>query len=286
MKLPPHIILEVTSRCNYRCPFCYCVWHELPRLARPALSTAAWREVIEECVGRGVSSLLFTGGEALLRRDIRELLDHARRLLPQGDLAIFSNGSRLTDETIRYLKRRRIRISTSLPGLRTYGRMTGTGRTFRALLRTVARAAELRWPLSVSITVSRVNLAEAEDIFTAAALSRPESIQVGAVMAAGRAWRDPDLMLSRDEWARVKNRIRELPDCHVPYSFCDEFFCQCEHPALAKRFGSNSASCPAGRDFGVIGPNGKFRKCLHTTEAREWRSSRRGPAGETAGFAS
>jgi len=274
MKLPPHIILEVTRRCNYRCPFCYCVWHEFPHLARPALPTAAWKSIIDECAARGVTSLLFTGGEALLRRDIRELLDHARWRLPEGDLAIFSNGSRLDEETLRYLKRRRIRISTSLQGLRTYGELTGTGRTCRPLLRTIARAAELKWPLAVSITVNRINLAEAADLFAAAALSHPESIQVGAVMAEGRARRDLDLMLTPAEWNDVKRQIRELPDCHVPYSFCDEFFCHCrDYPAAwAERFGVDPKPCPAGRDFGVIGPDGKFRRCLHTVEECDWRA--------------
>ncbi len=31
-----------------------------------------------------------------------------------------------------------------------------------------------------------------------------------------------------------------------------------------------------GRDFGVIGPNGRFRKCLHTVEAFEWRKEGKG----------
>ena len=273
MKLPPHIILEVTRRCNYRCPFCYCVWHEFPELARPALGTAAWKTIIAECVDRGVRSFLFTGGEALLRRDIRELLDHARRLLPDGEICLFANGSRLSDEVLRYLKRRRIRGATSLQGLRTYGELTGTRRTYRPLLRTVARAAELKWPLSVSITVCRVNLAEAVDMFVAAALSHPSSIQIGAVITEGRARRRPDLMLSPAKWFEFKEKIRELPDCGVPYSFCDEFYCRCRDcPAERReRFGGEGKACAAGRDFGVIGPDGKFRKCLHTVDELEWR---------------
>ena len=91
--LPPSIILEITSRCNYRCPFCYCVWYEFPHLARPALSTAEWKEVISECAERGVDSFLFTGGEALLRPDVIELLAHARRIMPDGRIDLFTNGS-------------------------------------------------------------------------------------------------------------------------------------------------------------------------------------------------
>ncbi len=276
--LPSSLILEVTSRCNYKCPFCYCVWHEFPALARPALSTAAWKDIISECTMRGVKSLLFTGGEALLRRDIFDLLAHARKVLPDGRIEIFTNGSRMTEDLLYWLKRRKIRIATSLQGLNTYGELTGTRRSYRRLLSLIARAAELQWPVAVSITVNQINLGEAADLFAAAALSRPETILVGAVMAEGRVRRNLDLMLAPEEWEDVKQTIRHLPDCGVPYSFCDEFFCHCRDFPVKwiKRFGEDAKRCPAGRDFGVIGPNGRFRKCLHTVEAFEWRREGKG----------
>ena len=271
--LPHHLILEVTRHCNHRCRFCYCVWHEFPEFARRDLGTAAWKRIVTEAVAQGVDSFLFTGGEAMLRKDIRTLLDHARALLPRGEIALFTNGSRLTEEWLKYLKRRRIRVSTSLPGLRTYAELTGTRRSFRPLLRKIALAAEMGWPLDVSIAVNRINLAEAEELFVAAALSRAKSIQMGAVMAEGRVRNDLELMLTPAEWAEVKRRIRALPDCRVPYSFSDEFYCRCrEYPvAWVERFGADRSPCPAGKTFGVIGPGGKFRKCLHTVEETPWR---------------
>jgi len=271
--LPSQIILEVTRRCNYRCPFCYCVWHENEGKLPRELDTAAWLEIIAECVARGVKTMLFTGGEALLRPDIDELLSYARKLLPQGDIELFTNGSRVTDERLRWLKRRKIRIATSLQGLRTYGEMTGTRRSYRVPLKLAMRAAELKWPVSISITVSKVNLAEAADMFVAAALAKPRSIQMGAMMAEGRARKRLDLMLTPAEWEEVKRRIRNLPDCRVPYTFCDEFYCRCrDYPkSWENLFGVNTSECSAGNDFGVIGPNGKFRKCLHTVEETDWR---------------
>ena len=91
--LPPQIILEVTRRCNYRCPFCYCVWHENKGKLPRELDTAAWKEIIAEVSARDAKSLLFTGGEALLRSDIDELLSYARKLFPQGDIELFTNGN-------------------------------------------------------------------------------------------------------------------------------------------------------------------------------------------------
>ena len=70
MRYPRHMTLELTAKCNFRCPYCYCVWHEHPTLAKPELEAAGWRTVLETCAADGVNDVLFTGGEALLRRDL------------------------------------------------------------------------------------------------------------------------------------------------------------------------------------------------------------------------
>ena len=271
MPYPHHMTLELTAQCNFRCPYCYCVWHEFPALARPALDTAAWKCVLDQCAKDGVEDILFTGGEALLRKDLFEIIDHAKRALPHAKLSLFTNASRLTEPLIRDFKRRRIRLATSLQGLRTYGEMTGTRRSYRRLLSVVVRAAELKWPMAVSMTITKANLHEAADMFAAAVLSEAESIQMGPVMLAGRAVAHQDLMISREEWTAVKERIRALPNGRIPYSFCDEFICECRadtpHEWLSKWGDPDHEPCPAGKSFGVIGPNGLYRTCLHTLPA-------------------
>ena len=268
MCYPQHITLELTAKCNFRCPYCYCVWHEYPALAKPELDAAGWCAVLDKCAADGVDDILFTGGEVLLRRDLFEILGHARRILPKARLSLFTNASRLNETLIGKFRRRRIHLATSLQGLASYGAMTGTRRCYKRLLAIVAKASELKWPLAVSMTITKANLGEAADMFVAAALSGASTIQVGPVMLGGRVAADRSLMISRKEWEDVKRRIRELPDAHVPYTFCDEFICSCRADTpktlLARWEDKNRTPCPAGKSFGVIGPNGLYRTCLHT----------------------
>ena len=271
MRYPKNMTLELTAKCNFRCPYCYCLWHEYPELAKPELDTDGWKRVLDRCAADGVKELLFTGGEALLRPDLFTILNYARRLLPDAELSLFTNASRLTETLLRRFKRLHIQLATSLQGLASYGAMTGTRRTYRRLLTVLARAAELHWPIAVSVTVTRANLPEAADLFVAAALSGARTIQVGPMMMGGRGVAHPELMVSREAWADVKARIRALPDAHVPYTFCDEFICQCRpdtSQTLLDRWGdSNRKPCPAGKTFGVVGPNGLYRSCLHALPA-------------------
>ena len=269
IRYPRHLTLELTAKCNFLCPYCYCVWHEFPALGRPELDVDGWLRVLDKCAADGVKDILFTGGEALLRKDLFEIVDTARARLPDATFSLFTNASRLTAPLIDSFKERRVSLATSLQGLRTYGEMTGTRRKFNRLLSVLTTASEHEWPMAVSMTITKANCDEAADMFVAAALSGASRIQMGAMMVEGRGREHLDLMLTREEWERVKASIRELPDAHVPYSFCDEFICACRtqpEDFLRKWSDPHHKPCPAGRDFGVVGPNGKFRACLHTVE--------------------
>ena len=271
-RLPKHLIFELTAKCNYRCPFCYCVWHEFPELAEPERDTAFWLSLLDRCAEYGINDILFTGGEALLRPDLRELLTYARKRQPNALFGLFTNTSLLTEEFLRFCRRKKICLSTSLQGLSTHGAMTGTRRRCFRTLEWIARASELGWPMSVSLTATRANRSEFLDMYCAAALSGAKSIQLGTMMPEGRGRKNLELALTRNEWEELKSEIRSLPSHGVSYAFCDEQICECrlQPEELLRKFRSpKHFCCKAGIDFGVIGPNGKFRKCLHTVDAIE-----------------
>ena len=45
IKLPPHLTLELTAKCNYACPYCYCVWHESGKRPPRDRSTDQWKKI-------------------------------------------------------------------------------------------------------------------------------------------------------------------------------------------------------------------------------------------------
>ena len=46
MRYPHNVTLELTAKCNFRCPYCYCVWHEYPALAKHELDADGWKAKI------------------------------------------------------------------------------------------------------------------------------------------------------------------------------------------------------------------------------------------------
>ncbi|MEN8207796.1 MAG: radical SAM protein, partial [Candidatus Fermentibacteria bacterium] len=134
--LPSTAVLELTYRCNHNCLFCSCPWYsaESGFQVLEELDTQQWKSVLDELCRCGISSLAFTGGEALLRNDCLELLEYASSLTVMKtetvegvlttrevhpEIYLLTNGFPLNTEILEFLARLRIRLSLSLPGLST-----------------------------------------------------------------------------------------------------------------------------------------------------------------------
>lgn len=75
--LPTTLLAELTYRCPLHCPYCSNPL-EMTR-ADAELSTADWKRVFTEGRNLGVLQLGLSGGEPLVRKDLEELVSHARQ---------------------------------------------------------------------------------------------------------------------------------------------------------------------------------------------------------------
>lgn len=92
------VYLHVTHRCARACRHCY----DRAALGQEReLTTAEWRDVIDQCVALGAGSFVFIGGEPLLRDDFTALLDHVTGR--HGARARFFFNSRITAARAREL---------------------------------------------------------------------------------------------------------------------------------------------------------------------------------------
>ena len=101
--LKPHIdsaILAVTRRCRYSCQHCY----EYSNLDQEeSIPIARWKEVIRELQRTGVSIIIFSGGEPMLRYNgLIELLESGDKDF--SDFHIHTSGDELTLERAFALK--------------------------------------------------------------------------------------------------------------------------------------------------------------------------------------
>jgi radical SAM protein with 4Fe4S-binding SPASM domain len=129
--------LEVTFRCNLRCAHCYV--NEPPghrRSKERELTAAEIRRITDEVVDRGCLWMLLTGGEPLLRPDLREIYLHMKR---RGLLVtLFTNGTGITPRIADLLAEWPplvVEVSVYGSSPEVYERVTGVPGSFRRCIR-------------------------------------------------------------------------------------------------------------------------------------------------------
>lgn len=84
--------LAVMGACDLACEFCYGPEHD----TRGFISSDTWRRVIDFFQNRGTTSVVFTGGEPTLRKDLPELVTYAKNSGLRVTLS--TNGIRLANK--------------------------------------------------------------------------------------------------------------------------------------------------------------------------------------------
>ena len=93
---PRQLQIIITDRCNYRCPTCS-KWHETS--SDGELTTTEWREFLRKAHSlTATKTVVFGGGEPLLRQDISELIGYAKYL--QLKTVLSTNGSLLRKDKL------------------------------------------------------------------------------------------------------------------------------------------------------------------------------------------
>ncbi len=284
--LPAAAILELTYRCNHACLFCSCPWYAT--MARgEELSTAEWCELIQTFAGLGISSVTLTGGEALCREDLPEIIEFAAdcrglRIETVGeelaeyeaplDINLLSNGRAMHDGILELCAKYGINLSLSLPGLSTFNEHTGSDTGPERILELFARAKSFGCTTTVGIAVTRRNLPELFETIGAALLAGADTLLLNRFLPGGRGLSHPELELSVDELREaadiaeraltLSNRTghfgTELPRCVID-------------PGAYRQL-KIGTGCSAARDFVTVGPNGMLRGCNHSPiELCYWR---------------
>ena len=184
--------LHITNACNLRCDYCYV--HKTNENMSLETGQRAIRAIFQAVqIGgyRGVK-LKFSGGEALLNRELIFALNHqARQLAEQAglwfDSVVLSNGVAISERVITELQTHNIRLSISLDGVGNFHDIqrqlvNGQG-SFRYIEQSLDRLAKHHMRPTITITISSRNMAglpEAVDYLLRRGLRRHRSARLGS----------------------------------------------------------------------------------------------------------
>jgi MoaA/NifB/PqqE/SkfB family radical SAM enzyme len=147
--IPSFLELEVTGFCQLRCVHCYA--GSGPHGGRGTMTTADWKQVIDQAAAIGVKMVQFIGGEPTLDPDLPRLIRHA--LGADLKVYVYSNLVHVTPELWELFSQPGMFLGTSwysaMPAI--HGEITGSRASYARTRANIAEAIRRGIPVRAAI---------------------------------------------------------------------------------------------------------------------------------------
>lgn len=206
-RTPTTLLAELTYRCPLHCPYCS---NPLQMTRADAeLSTEDWKRVFTQARDLGVMQLGLSGGEPLVRKDLEELVAHARgeglyTTLVTSALGLTrQRAQRLKDAGIDH-----VQISFQDTDAANADRIAGI-RLGRQKLDAAALVKELDLAFSVNVVLHRSNLDRLGEIIDFAAEQGADRVELANTQYYGWALKNRHLLMPTREQVERSRGVAE-----------------------------------------------------------------------------
>ena len=251
VRVPPFLILSVTSRCNLRCTGCYAgAVGTVTRVpAQFSLDLDEWRRVVAEAAGLGVMAFIVAGGEPFLLPGIVDLF----REFPDRLFIVFTNGTALRPHDYAALaKLSNVVVMVSLEGDRALtDRRRGNG-VFDRALACLDRLQHAGVLTGMAVTIEPRNVgywSQPANIDALAAHSGPLIMFIEQIPESGC---DNGLQLTAAQQRRFRQTVLDYRERQTGGAFI------IHSPADEETLGG---CVSAGRGFAHVAPGGDVTAC-------------------------
>lgn len=163
MRTPRSVDIEITSRCNLRCSYCY--YFDNPGVEYRDLPTDEWLQFFDELGQCRVMDVTLQGGEPFIRKDLPQLIEGIVR--NRMRFSILSNGTLIDDTIAAFLAATHrcdfVQISVDGSSPETHDACRGKG-SFDGALRGIRTLQRHKIPVGVRVTIHRHNVHDLEGI--------------------------------------------------------------------------------------------------------------------------
>ena len=237
--IPIRAVMELTYRCNFACPHCYCI----ESASRKELSTSEVKDIIQQLAASGTLFLTFTGGEVLTRSDFWEIAEYARRL--RFALRWFTNGSGWDAElSKKAYNLHPLSVEITLYGSceEVYEAVTGSGENFFRVLSGIRTLRRRGIHVNLKLLVLKENYGD-----------RPEMIRLCREL--GDSYTMSANITPRDDGSSAP-----LAHAISPSQYRD-FLSRYGQPMSPGHRGPDDYLCNTARNTAVISPYGDVYPC-------------------------
>lgn len=260
----------LTHRCNFRCDYC-----NIPAAADREMTTAEFCRALDELAAAGLVRASFSGGEALLRRDAREIVRHAHALGLQTSL---NSNAWLAGQHIDELAEILDLLVVSLDGPRpVHDLVRHRPGSYDRVISTLDAARERGLATATITVLSRTNIHVMDEVID---LARRHGFYAYFQPAYDDCFdhhKGFQHNVDTQIFADIADRLRRAHAEGEPVGASPRFI---RRLADGPRFG-DCRTCTAGRFWGTVLPEGRLVPCHLTASAPGFVA----PSGLELGFA-
>lgn len=268
LRAPIIIFLEVTRNCNLKCRHCFV--GESPSL-NDELTKSEIFDLLDQIKKMKISLLHITGGEPFMNKDIVEILNQAKKLVPF--VQVVTNGTLITDDVLEQIDRR-VGFVVSLDGVKNSNLRNVS---FDLLAERVLSLKNRHFPVQCWFCPTRYNI---DDFDYVASWCREHGIILAdnTLLPIGRAKDNPDIFLTEDDLNKfMMLYVKRTLDGSVNFvkNLDQKDFDKMQARAtgkikdrrafdafqLAYRLEAALGMCKGGRSFAHIAANGDVYPC-------------------------
>lgn len=252
--VPIHISLELTSKCNLNCIYCYNEFLSY----NEEMDYKILIERLEEWIDLGLIGVELTGGEPFLYSHLKDLVEFCTKNLKS--VGILTNGTILNDEWINYFVKVKEKTGTDIlfaisldaSSPETFSKITGSYK-FHHVINSIKSLSSKGFKVRVGTVISPYNFKELEEIVKLSIENGAYKITWSSVLPFGKgkelAWtKDVQFFkeaqkIERDVYNKYKNFI-----AYFEQDLWDQI--------------NTLVNCGIGHKNVVVSPNGYIRPCL------------------------
>ncbi|MBN2042720.1 MAG: radical SAM protein [Candidatus Aenigmarchaeota archaeon] len=250
IKIPPFLILSITSMCNLACAGCYAsAAGTVSKKEKKQLSRSKWKEIIKKSSEAGVFGFVIAGGEPFLTDNLSHICkDFSDRLF-----IILTNGTAIQEKEINTLKScKNTCVLVSMEGTKEMTDQRRGDGVHEKAQKTIQALIKAGIPTGISATITKNNFRHWMDEKLIDSLIA-KGIKIAALIEyipVTQRGNDHRLMLTSEERKEFRDfvlRIRETKKIYLIHSPGDEEY-----------FGG---CVSAGKGFAHVTPTGDLTPC-------------------------
>ena len=150
-RFPAHVAISVTNRCNLKCPYCFAAYNNKDS---DDITTDKMLALIDELGQRGTRLINLTGGEPLIRPDLKEIIDYIT--LKKGIKCSVSTNGHFLERKLDVLKNVSS-INISLDGNEKQHNTNRGPQDYSKVIQAIEVAIKNKIPVSVCTVLNKNN---------------------------------------------------------------------------------------------------------------------------------